>query len=402
MAEGSLSSNSNHSRRGLAVQLGVITFTRTVIYTGLRMVFPFLPTLARGMGVSLETAALAITLRSIMGVFSPLLGSLGDVRGRKWAQRLGLGMLAAGLLLPGVWSTYPSFLIGSLIFGVGIVIFDPSIQAYVGDQVPYQRRATAMAVIEIGWSAAFLVGIPLVGRVISEAHWGRPFLGVGVLILLSMGLIHWVLPESDPPSRERPDFKEGLLTAVRHGPSMAAVGVSFLMLVGSRGLMIVYGAWLEKAFQLSERVLGDVSSSLGVAGIVGLVVVSLFTDRLGKKLSLGLGLVLSTLAVLALPLVSESLGLTVGALFLYYIAFEFTLVTVISLVSQLRPGARATLMAFNAAAVSAGDAVGSLVGPRVFNGGIGPNVILLTVVNVAALVLLILFVRDGESSVAAG
>jgi len=380
----------------LAVQLGVITFTRTVVYTGMRMVFPFLPVLARGMGVSLETAALAITLRSAMGMLSPLLGPLGDVHGRKWAQRLGLMLLGCGALLPGLFPSYSTFLVGSLLFGLGIVIFDPSIQAYVGDRVPYQRRATAMAVVELGWSAAFLIGIPLVGRVISEERWGVPFLGVAGLILVSLLLVHRVLPESSRTPGERPDLAGGLKTAVRHRPSMAAVLVSFLMLTGSRALMIVYGAWFEDVFNLNERMLGDVSSSIGAAGIAGLLVVVLITDRIGKKPALGWGLLVSALAALGLPFFKESLGLTVGTLVLYYIAFEFALVTGISLVSELRPGARATLMAFNAAALSAGDALGSFLGPWAYSGSITPNVALVLGCNLAAGVVLVLFVRVGD------
>ena len=380
----------------LAVQLGVITFTRTVVYTGMRMVFPFLPVLARGMGVSLETAALAITLRSAMGMLSPLLGPLGDVHGRKWAQRLGLILLGGGALLPGLFPSYSTFLVGSLLFGLGIVIFDPSIQAYVGDRVPYQRRATAMAVVELGWSAAFLIGIPLVGRVISEERWGVPFLGVAGLMLVSLLLVQRVLPESSRTSGERPDLIGGLKTAFQHRPSMAAVLVSFLMLTGSRALMIVYGAWFEEVFRLNERMLGDISSSIGAAGIVGLVVVVLITDRMGKKPALGLGLLVSALGALGLPFFKESLGLTVGLLVLYYIAFEFALVTGISLVSELRPGARATLMAFNAAALSAGDALGSFLGPWAYSGSITPNVILVLGCNLAAGIVLALFVRGED------
>jgi predicted MFS family arabinose efflux permease len=75
-------------------------------------------------------------------------------------------------------------------------------------------------------------------------------------------------------------------------------------------------------------------------------------------------------------------------------SFEFALVTGISLVSELRPETRATLIAFNAAAVSAGDAVGSFIGPRVYQGAIGPNVVLVVGSNLAAILLLLFFVRE--------
>lgn len=379
--------------RSMPLQLGVISFTRTVIYTGHRMVFPFLPALARGMEVSLETAALAITVRSALGMLSPLLGSLGDTRGRKWALRAGLGLIAAGTLLVGFFPTFLSFLVGSMLFGMGIVIFDPSIQAYVSDRVPYRRRALAMAVIEFGWSGAFLIGIPLVGRVISRSSWSTPFLWVGGMMVLSLILIDWVLPPSSVPAGRRLDLKAGLKKTIRHRPSMAAVGVSFLMITGSRGVMIVYGAWFEKVFRMTEQTLGDVSSVIGVAGITGLVLVGLLTDRLGKKLALGLGLTVNLLSALLFPLLEGSVVLTVSNLFVYYLAFEFALVTALSLVSELRPEARATLMAFHAAAVSAGDALGSFLGPRLYQGGMIMNSGLAVGLNLLALTVLVLWVK---------
>jgi predicted MFS family arabinose efflux permease len=382
----------------LPLQLGVITLTRTLIYTGLRMVYPFLPALARGMGVSLETAAVAVTLRSAMGILSPVFGSLGDTKGRKWSLRLGLVLLAAGSLLVGLLPSFPAFLAGSLLIGLGIVNFDPSIQAYVGDRVPYQRRALAMAVVEFGWSGAFLIGIPLVGRVIDRSTWSAPFLWVGGLLLFSLVLVELVLPESSLPTGTRPNLKAGLQEVLAHPPSMAAVAVSFLMITGSRNIMIVYGAWFEEAFQLTETALGDVSTAVGLAGIAGLVAVAALSDRLGKKTSYFLGLGINLLTVLALPYLGGSLALTVGMLFVYYLAFEFALVTALSLVSELRPGARATLMAFHAAAVSAGDTLGSFVGPRLFNGGIFYNAGLAAVLNAVGLLILFTLVRLPEES----
>jgi len=377
----------------LPFQLGAITLTRTLIYTGHRMVYPFLPVLARGMGVPLEMAALAVTIRSALGMLGPLLGSLGDIRGRKWALRLGLGLITGGTVLVGLLPSYAAFLVGSMLFGLGIVIFDPTVQAYVGDQVPYRRRATAMAVIEIGWSAAFLVGIPLVGRVLSGSGWSVPFLWLGGILFLALFLIQAVLPPSPAAAGPRPRLREGLLQVLRHRSSLASVGVSFLMITGSRSIMIVYGAWFENAFGMNARVLGDVSSVIGVAGVVGLVVVGLVSDRLGKKRSLALGLGLNLAAALLLPWLAGSAAATVSDLFLYYLAFEFTLVTALSLVSELQPEVRATLMAFHAAAISAGDALGSFLGPLIFRGGIAPNSALAVGLNALALVLLLAWVR---------
>jgi len=48
----------------LPVLLLVLTSARTVVNSGYRMVYPFLPVIARGLGVELSDLALAITARS--------------------------------------------------------------------------------------------------------------------------------------------------------------------------------------------------------------------------------------------------------------------------------------------------------------------------------------------------
>src|SRR5687767_6612807 len=53
--------------RPLILQLVVLTLGRLFLNTGVRMVYPFLPELARGLGVSLPVLSRLITLRAFTG-----------------------------------------------------------------------------------------------------------------------------------------------------------------------------------------------------------------------------------------------------------------------------------------------------------------------------------------------
>src|SRR5690606_30810929 len=103
-----------------------------------------------------------------LGVISPLFGSLADTRGRRIAALVGLGLFALGMALVAVWPTYPALVAGLLLASAAKLIFEPAMQAYVGDRVPYVRRGRALALTELSWSFAFLLGMPLIGR--SEEH----------------------------------------------------------------------------------------------------------------------------------------------------------------------------------------------------------------------------------------
>ena len=381
------------SRFSLPLQLTGIAFTRTVLYTGHRMVYPFLPVIARGLGVSLETAAVAVTVRSALGIFSPILGALGDVQGRKRAMVVGILCFIVGSLVVAVLPTYPGLLAGLILAGVGLMFFDPAIQAYVGDRVPYERRALGMAAVEFGWSGAFLLGVPLVGLIIERSQYNIPFYGLAGLGLLSALLMAAVLPGDVVEKGTNISFGQGLKEVVTHVPSVAALMVTLVMITGTRSIMIIYGAWFETSFGMSPERLGIVSSVVGVAGLAGLVLVGLISDTLGKRWSMILGLSINLLAAVSFPFLGHRVWVTVSVMFLFFASFEFSVVTGFSLLSELRPRARATLMAFNAAALSGGDALGSYLGSQIYSGSIRPNAVLSAVLSGAAILLLLSIVR---------
>jgi len=385
--------NNDTSQSSLPLQLTGIAFTRTVLYTGHRLVYPFLPAIARGLGVSLEMAALAVTVRSALGVFSPILGALGDVQGRKRAMLVGIFCFIIGSLVVAVFPSFSGLLVGLIVAGVGLMFFDPAIQAYVGDRVPYERRALGMAAVEFGWSGAFLLGVPLVGLIIERSQYNIPFYGLAGFGVLSAVLMAVVLPGDVVQKEKSITLGEGLKAVVTHVPSVAALFVTFVMITGTRSIMIIYGAWFESAFSMSPERLGFVSSVVGVAGLVGLVFVGLISDALGKRWSMILGLTINLLAAVSFPFLGHRIWVTVSAFFLFFASFEFSVVTGFSLLSELRPRARATLMAFNAAALSGGDALGSYLGAQIYSGTIQPNAILSATLSGAAILLLLFIVR---------
>jgi len=128
---------------------------------------------------------LAITARSSLGILSPFIGSAGDSMGRKSAMLIGLSIFAGGSLVVLLWPSYIGFLIALLLGSLGKVIFDPAMQAYLGDRVPYSVRGRAIAITEIGWSGAALVGLPIVGWIIYRSNWAAPFPILGILAALA-------------------------------------------------------------------------------------------------------------------------------------------------------------------------------------------------------------------------
>jgi predicted MFS family arabinose efflux permease len=368
-------------------QVIVFTLTRVILNTLHRMVYPFLSVLARGVGVDLISMSYALTARSLVGALGPFAATLSDRRGRKFGMLFGIGLFTLGTALVVVWPVFPALVLSIILSTLGKYLFDPSMQAYLGDRIPYARRGRTIAFTEFGWSLAFIFGIPLMGFLIARSGWMAPFplmTLLGVLIFVSL---YWMLPKDGRPpnpSRSRDTFK-AILTSV---PAMAGLTVGLFASAGNEVINLIFGVWLEDSFGLQIAALGAASAVIGLSELGGEGLVAAFVDRLGKPRAIGLGLAANCLAALVLFFLGQTeMGALVG-LFFFYITFEFTLVSSIPLMTELLPSARVTLMAFNVASLSLGRALGDLLAPRLYGLGFWFVIVSAVAFNLLALLAL--------------
>lgn len=372
--------------------LGVVLLSRTAINSSFRIVYPFLPAISRGLGVPLTVASFLLTLRALVGLGSPLFGPLSDRYGRRSLMLAGLGMLSTGAALIAGWPTYGMAVAAFILLGLSKTAYDPAVQAYLSDAVPYHRRGRVLGITELSWSAAWLLGVPVAGFLIERAGWQSPFAALTLLALVGL-LLTWLLP---------PDPHQGSLSVPprweslrRNGSAWLGLSAGLLLMFAIENVFVVYGAWMEKTFSLSVGALGLASSIIGVAEAMGETFSAGLVDRLGKKTSVLGGLLLNAGAYLLLPLLAGNLASALVGLFVLFLAFEFSIVSSFPLISELAPDARGTLMALNAAALSAGRMAGSLTAaPLWLHGGLGLNAAVSCGGALVAFALLFLFVSE--------
>ncbi len=380
--------------RQTALQLALFAAIRAVFNTAYRMVYPFLGVFARALGVDLPRMAWVLSLRSLAGgALAPFLALHSDRRGRRSSMALGLlvFILSAALVL--AYPVFPALALSIVLATLGKYIFDPAMQAHLGERVPYARRGLALAVTETGWSLAFIAGIPLSGFLIARGGWLAPFPAFALLGALSLLGLWRLLPADAPPPAGASPW--GGFAAVLVSPvALAGLSVGFLASAANEVVNLVFGVWLEDSFGLRIAALGGAAAVIGLSELGGEGLVALLADRLGKKRAIGLGLTGNALAAALLPALGRSVPGALSGLFLFYITFEFTLVASIPLMTELLPQARATLMAFNIAALSLGRAAGAPLGTLLYARGFPAAVAGAAALN--ALALLALYrVREG-------
>jgi len=337
----------------------------------------------------------AVSARSSLGLFGPLLGSLADTWSRKKAMLVSFGMLSLGLTLVVVWPVFPALVLSMLLVAAAWIFLQAGLKAYLGDSIHYARRGVAIAITEFGWSWAFLFGVPLVGWLIARGGWVSPLRLLAVLGAVAFVIVWRVIPASAASAAaSRPSAWASLRALYTSRSALAVMGFAFIAGGANELVNIVYGAWMESAFGLQVAALGLATAVIGLAELGGEVSVAMITDRLGKRRSAALGLAVNALVCLGLSTFSRSLPGALAGLFFLYLTFEFTVVSAISLMTEQVPEARATSMASYAASAAAGRAIGALVGPVLFTWGIAANGLATALADGVALLVLILFIRE--------
>jgi len=370
------STNSTPGRdsSGLVWKVCVATLCRLVLNSARRFVYPFAPALSRGLGVPLTAITSVIAASQSTALFGMFFGPFADHLGYRLMMLIGLGMLVTGMFAGGFFPFYGVVLVSLFIAGLGKSVFDPALQAYVSERVPFNRRGFIIGVLEFSWAGSTLVGIPLIGILMEYMGWRAPFFAMGGVGVIGILALSFLIPK-DGKKRIKHQTASGLLNSWRRlGQERAAMGVvgfSFFVSAANDNLFVVYGAWLEKSFDLSLVALGLGTGIIGAAELSGETLTAAVSDRLGLKRSIIFGLSLCMASYGVLPLLGQTLPQALGGLFFIFITFEFAIVSALSLCTELLPESRATMISAFLAAAGTGRVVGALTGGVVWlTGGI--------------------------------
>ncbi len=377
--------------------LGVILLGRLALNLQMRFVYPFLPAISRGLGVPLETASLLLTARFLVSALSPLYGMLADRVGRRTMMLAGLTALVVGAILAGLAPTFGVALAAFALLGFSKASYDPAMQAYLADAVPYERRGRVLSLVELSWSLSWFIGVPAAGFMIAAAGWRAPFWPIAGLGLIGLIATWRLCPDCGHPAPGEPAAPGSRRTwPTWAAPStLLALTVAMLLVFANENLFVVYGAWLEDKFGLAITAVGLASLEISVAELLGEGAAVGLVDRIGKHRAVLGGLLLNVAAYLLLPRLAGGLAGALIGVAVMFLAFEFSIVALIPLLTELAPAARGTVMALSVAIMALGRLVGSLSGPRLWGvGGLALNAAVSAGAATLAALILWLWVRE--------
>jgi len=282
------------SRRSLAARIGVALLSRIVISISRRFAYPFAPALSRGLGVEITAITSLVALNQATALLALAIAPLSDKFGYRRMMLAGLCVLGLGMLCGGLAPAYTTVMLALFLAGLGKNMFDPANQGYVSDRVPLNRRGQIVGLLETSWALGTLLGLPLVGLLMQEAGWRAPFLAIGAMAVLCVGLAIWLVP------RDKLSPSRSLVMSWGHWPSLlrrramlGILGYAFFTGMAMDSIFVVSGVWLEKDFHLNLAALGAGAAVIGVAELVGESLIAVIGDRLGLRRSMIAGTALS-------------------------------------------------------------------------------------------------------------
>jgi predicted MFS family arabinose efflux permease len=301
-----------------------------------------------------------------------LVGPLSDKFGRRNFLLLASVLFCLSLLSV-FWIRDARLLAATRVFtGLASGTFSTCSIAYVANFFPYSRRGTAMSVVQAGYFAALVVGVPVASVLAQWLGWRTSFAFFGALALIAFALVLFLLPE------DRHLIEENLSTRVaRRFDNMrivfetrervAAIAAAFLVSAGFVGFFSYLGSWLQKSLGLKTREVGFFFIIVGVAALIGALAAGPVADRFGKqKLSIASTIVLASM-LFVIP--RFGWGVALFASFLTAsLAFAFRQGPLQALATQLVPSrVQGAFVAVRNTASQIGIAVSAAVSGLLYN-----------------------------------
>ncbi|RIJ64810.1 MFS transporter [Brevundimonas sp. LPMIX5] len=275
------------SPKAQAPTLAVLFAVVFINLVGFGLVAPLLPFFAQSLQAEPWQITLMFSAYSLGQFFAePFWGRLSDRIGRKPVLLATLAANAVGYLLlafaPNIWVAVAVRLFTGL--GAGNI---STVQGYIADVTPPERRAGRMGLIGAAFGLGFIVG-PGLGGLLAQPQMGHVgyqlpiFAASGAAVAASLGVMFF-LRESRTradPAAPRPAFLSGVSFARTDEVISRVLMVSLIYLAGFSAMEAAFGLWAEHRYAWTAR---EVGLSFMIVGLISAVNQGLVAGRLARR-----------------------------------------------------------------------------------------------------------------------
>ncbi len=272
-------------------------------------------------GIAGGIALIPFVLKIFIGMLSDRL-SLFGLGHRKPYMFLGIVLQAVGLLLLPLVNPVRSFagyiaLLSAI--SLGMSTYDTASDGLAIDSTPADERGFVQGVMVGARALAAIVLATTIGVLVDKFSWATSFIFIGFVSLLPLWLVLQIREGERPPETNFSFSGFRAFVTPRMGMFLLLGLVYPLALYSANG---VIAAFLKEGVGIPMIQVGMYTSLFGVGAVLGGFAGGPISDRLGRRLSVLLALLGTSVALLALALFISP-ALSAVAVLLFGVAFGF-------------------------------------------------------------------------------
>ena len=258
-----------------------------------------LTAIAKDFGKSDAAVALSLTVTLLfrpVGAF--IFGLMADRYGRKIPLMVDLVFYSIVEVASGLAPNYTTFLILRALFGIGMGAEWGVGASLVMEKVPARLRGVMSGLLQQGYAAGYLLAA--LAYLLVFPHWGwRPLFFIGGLPALLALFVRARVQESEVWRETRHESWSHLGRAIAGHWKLFLYIVALMAMMNmvSHGTQDMYPTFLERDWHLGPQLRAAITAFSQVGALVGGVLCGLYSDRLGRRRTVGLALLGAVITV---------------------------------------------------------------------------------------------------------
>lgn len=315
---------------------------------------------AAGVGLS-EVGQLMTAFSVASALGAPLLLAALSRAAQRNQLLLGLALLAGGMTVLGVSSSYPVLLAARVVMGLGSGLFNATAMALAARLAAPGRQASALANMGLGSSAAQIIAMPLAQQAAPYVSWHVLYLVLAVYVALSCALIARSVP-AERSSKTADLSLKGRFAPLRNPLVVHALCVMIVLNIGYSSFYTYVTPFLEGVYGAGSSAVSLVLLVSALMSAVGIKGGGWLTDHHGFQRTCVVVPVLQIVTLACLGLFSAHPAAVAVFMCLWVMADWGFNPSQNMLIARLAGDSAPMALALSGSALQLGNAVGSAIG----------------------------------------
>jgi DHA1 family inner membrane transport protein len=339
--------------------LWLFCLVNLIIGSGAFVIGGILTPIAQDLQVSIPAAGQAMTAYALStALLAPLALVATGGWSRKRALMAALVAFTLGNLVCALATSLTTLLLGRVLMGLGAG-FTPVAAGIAVAIVEPRRRGKALALVFLGVSLSYVVGVPL-GAWLGLAYgWHVPIWAVVAACLAALAVVAWWVPAD---IRAPGASFDGLGALLARRDVQSVLLLTLLYFVAIFVVFSYIGPVLQALVPMGREQQSLTLALFGVSGVAGTLIGGAANDRFGAVRTLRLQLAVLGSTMLLLPLTAGSWPALVATLLVWGCAGFGMMVPQQSRLAALAPAQAPLLLSLNTSMLYLGTALGAAVG----------------------------------------